>query len=366
MHTELSVKTWYLQIHPGNFPVEIELPQGTEILLQNKISTEFYKYLYSNTGSDLLWVDRLMLAPDQLSSIIHDPAIKIFLLKHNGIDSGFAEIYFDKEKNVEIKYFGLFPIARGKGLGKPFLKYILEFAFKENAKRVWLHTCELDHPSALKTYLSVGFKIYEETIIKQPIPLVGNLKIINSGLRYPSEKLESARLILGRFSGNEAEELSKLIASNIERLKDYFPKTVDGVSDNISAEKFIKTRIRDWAAGNTFIFSMRLRENGNLIGNIIIKNIDHSLLTGEIGYYISSVYEGSGLMKEGIMTILNEAKKMGFKNLFARIEDKNTKSIKLAESCGFVFDRIEKNDFLTLSGRTLDLNYYKFEFREEI
>ena len=33
-------------------------------------------------------------------------------------------------------------------------------SFSYNVKRVWVHTCSLDHKYALKNYLSRGMKIY--------------------------------------------------------------------------------------------------------------------------------------------------------------------------------------------------------------
>ena len=35
--------------------------------------------------------------------------------------------------------------------------------------RVWLHTCDLDHPAALPNYLKAGFEIYDTKVIEQPL-----------------------------------------------------------------------------------------------------------------------------------------------------------------------------------------------------
>jgi len=37
---------------------------------------------------------------------------------------------------------------------------------KKNIKRVWVHTCTLDHKNALKNYLARGMKIYKKETIK--------------------------------------------------------------------------------------------------------------------------------------------------------------------------------------------------------
>ena len=34
-------------------------------------------------------------------------------------------------------------------------------SFSENTKRVWVHTCSLDHKNALNNYISRGMRIYK-------------------------------------------------------------------------------------------------------------------------------------------------------------------------------------------------------------
>ena len=47
-----------------------------------------------------------------------------------------------------------------KKLGSFLLAEAIKESFLINAKRVWAHTCTLDHNNALKNYLSRGMKIY--------------------------------------------------------------------------------------------------------------------------------------------------------------------------------------------------------------
>ena len=37
-----------------------------------------------------------------------------------------------------------------------------EKSFNTSAKRVWVHTCTLDHKNAYKNYISRGFKVFKE------------------------------------------------------------------------------------------------------------------------------------------------------------------------------------------------------------
>jgi len=67
------------------------------------------------------------------------------------------------EGEVEIAYFGLLPDSIGRGLGSALLMTAIEnaWAWTPTPSRVWVHTCNRDHPNALNNYQARGFKIYK-------------------------------------------------------------------------------------------------------------------------------------------------------------------------------------------------------------
>ena len=87
-------------------------------------------------------------------------------LKDNENIAGFFELICHKDKSeVEIAYFGLLKDYMDKKLGGYMLTEAIKISFSYHVKRVWVHTCSLDHENALKNYLSRGMKIYNtETI----------------------------------------------------------------------------------------------------------------------------------------------------------------------------------------------------------
>ncbi|MEK7765353.1 MAG: GNAT family N-acetyltransferase, partial [bacterium] len=68
----------------------------------------------------------------------------------------------------ELAYFGLIPSFHGRGLGRFLLDWGIRYAWRElKPSGLWLHTCDLDSPAALKLYFSTGFKKFkqqEETV----------------------------------------------------------------------------------------------------------------------------------------------------------------------------------------------------------
>jgi GNAT superfamily N-acetyltransferase len=66
-----------------------------------------------------------------------------------------------EDGSVEIAYFGIVPGEYGRGLGKHLLSCAVRDAWALRPRRVWLHTCTLDHPSALPNYIARGFIPYK-------------------------------------------------------------------------------------------------------------------------------------------------------------------------------------------------------------
>jgi len=83
------------------------------------------------------------------------------VLYSGGVPAGYTEIDRSDFENVEIKYFGLTPDFIGHGLGWYFLNWAIDKAWDGGSKRVWVHTCDLDHPRALPNYQKAGFVAFD-------------------------------------------------------------------------------------------------------------------------------------------------------------------------------------------------------------
>ena len=76
---------------------------------------------------------------------------------------GFYEQEFHPAKNeMELINMGILKEFRGKKLGSILLMHSIQSSFKKKPKRMWVHTCSLDHEYALINYKSKGFEIFKE------------------------------------------------------------------------------------------------------------------------------------------------------------------------------------------------------------
>ena len=64
---------------------------------------------------------------------------------------------------------GILKEFRGLKLGSILLHHAIFQSFKLNAKRIWVHTCSLDHKNALKNYLARGMTVFKSEILKKEI-----------------------------------------------------------------------------------------------------------------------------------------------------------------------------------------------------
>jgi GNAT superfamily N-acetyltransferase len=129
-------------------------------------SPELNRFFYTAVGSDYYWRDRLGWTFDRWRELVADPAYETWYLTVEGTPAGYGELDARRAPDVELACFGLLPSFIGQGLGGWFLEQLTRRGFALG-RRVWLHTCSLDGPSALPAYQRRGyrpFKVDEQTI----------------------------------------------------------------------------------------------------------------------------------------------------------------------------------------------------------
>ncbi len=141
-------------------------PEGYVVQLVQPSDFQLNKFFYKNIGKKHYWVDRLAWSEKKWTEYISNEKIKTYVLKKNEDLAGYFELIIHDDKNeVEIAYFGLLEEYQNKKLGSFLLSSAIKNSFFSNPKRVWVHTCSLDHKNALKNYISRGMKIFKKETI---------------------------------------------------------------------------------------------------------------------------------------------------------------------------------------------------------
>ena len=156
----------------------LEISSINELLVKNKPFSDLYlekvnppdfqlnKFFYKEIGKKHSWTDRLVWNDKKWIDYLENSSVNTYILKRNNELIGFFEQIFDKDKlDCEIAYFGILEEYIGKKLGGYLLSEAIKISFNIGSKRIWVHTCSLDHKNALQNYLSRGMKIFKSEIL---------------------------------------------------------------------------------------------------------------------------------------------------------------------------------------------------------
>jgi len=144
-------------------PASLPLPpprDGLDIEQAVRPTVSFYRYLYDTVGEPWLWGDRRRLDDAALAAVVQHPAVEVFVLWVHGVPAGYAELDGRIPGEIELAYLGLIPEFIGQKLGPYLLDWAIRAAWARDPRRVWVHTCTLDHPRAQAMYEAAGFRVF--------------------------------------------------------------------------------------------------------------------------------------------------------------------------------------------------------------
>lgn len=161
----MSIVTTYLEMHS---PDQLRPKRCTDgrFHIHEKIQRDwrFNRDLYLAVGQMWAWNDKRVWSDEQWKVYGLAAELQTFAAYYQHSLAGYYELRRDEGGGAEIAYFGLLPDFIGRGLGGPLLTSAIEEAWRmsPSVNRVWVHTCTLDHPSALGNYQARGMVIYKQ------------------------------------------------------------------------------------------------------------------------------------------------------------------------------------------------------------
>jgi len=156
------VRTTYLEItDPARIVPASRCPEHAMLLRAVLPSPELNRFLYSAVGGDWYWRDRLLWSWADWMACLDRPGYETWYATARGTPAAFFELDATKPPSVEIAIFGVLPAFQSLGFGGWLLESALRRGF-DLGRRVWLHTCTLDHPAALANYWARGLTSFRE------------------------------------------------------------------------------------------------------------------------------------------------------------------------------------------------------------
>lgn len=154
---QIAAVVTHLEMRQRPKPAPLPLSQ-LRLVRWKAPALEKYRALFRRVGEPWLWFSRLVLPDDKVEAIIHDPAVEIYAVcDPQGIEIGILELDFRSLPDCELAFLGLVPSLAGQGHGRWLMAQAKALAWRKGVERFWVHTCTLDHPSALNFYIKSGF-----------------------------------------------------------------------------------------------------------------------------------------------------------------------------------------------------------------
>ena len=135
------VKRYFLEIIDFSNPIELNIPENYQIILDDKKNFELNKFFYKQIGKKYQWVDRLVWSDATWQKYTANKNLKTYVLKENNNLIGYFELIYNNEAfDCEIAYFGILEEFFSKGYGGYLLSEAIKLGFQSDVKSCLLYT----------------------------------------------------------------------------------------------------------------------------------------------------------------------------------------------------------------------------------
>ncbi len=136
-------------------------PEGYSLRQLGQADATLHRKLYREIGEPWLWSGLLMKGKAEMEAYLADAKVLSFGAYDGGKAIGMLDLEIARE-GIEIVYFGLAPAYTGKGAGGWLMAETIRITREAGQSRLWLHTCNFDHPRAISFYQKQGFAIFAQ------------------------------------------------------------------------------------------------------------------------------------------------------------------------------------------------------------
>lgn len=311
--------------------------------------------------------------------------VKTFWVENEeGIKVGIVKIY-DLQEDIPLFDLRIADRSRGRGYGPKALRLVAEYVFDlpENKIRLEGHTRQ-DNLAMRKTFERAGFvkeahlrkawfspkedsyydavtygMTREDFFEGTTTPVVwedGERKAEQSLSRSVGDvptAFESERLLIRAPELEDATELRDAVRSSRQTLRDWLPWARKNVRLE-ETEEVLRQSIAHFVMRKDFRFHLYLKETGEFIGVAGLHRVDWTIPKFEIGFWLTTSFEGNGYMVEAVTRIADLAfQDLGARRVEVRCDEKNAKSRNVAERTGFQLEGILRNDSIAADGYSL-------------
>ena len=158
----------------------------------------------------------------------------------------------------------------------------------------------------------------------------------------------------------DAWKICDFCNANEDRLKRYFPKTLELNLNPTLSKIFVDNKVKSLNNKNEFLFTLKHSENRALIALIYIKDVNWHSKQGEFAYAIDYNFSGKGLISKSVLELSQYAfRSLGLECLKIITHKDNIPSVRVALNNGFKWQRTLENEFTPPGEQPLNMELYE-------
>ena len=169
--------------------------------------------------------------------------------------------------------------------------------------------------------------------------------------------LQTKRLTLRAPRVTDASAVHEAVLESLPQLRPWMPWASPDYSLR-SAEENLREAVARFVTRKDLRYHFFDRETGTLVGSSGLHRIDWSVPKLEIGYWCRSSQTGHGFVTEAVGALVGLAFDLGAARVEIRCDDRNARSFRVAERCGFSLEGVLKNEARAPDGTLRDTRVY--------
>jgi len=161
----------------------------------------------------------------------------------------------------------------------------------------------------------------------------------------------------------DAWSLCDFVNSNEDRLKLYYPKTLEQNLTPTLSKSFVQKKVKQFNSKEELLFTIKQESSNELVGLIYIKELDLEKKQGEFAYAIGYPFEGKGIISKAVKALSKYAfENLKLVTLQIIVHKSNVGSVKVALNCNYTWIKTLPNEFTSTSGTPLDMELYELTY----
>ncbi|MCK0178719.1 GNAT family N-acetyltransferase [Flavobacteriaceae bacterium S0862] len=159
---------------------------------------------------------------------------------------------------------------------------------------------------------------------------------------------------------DDAWELCNFIVANEDRLKHFFPKTLEQNLNPTLSNLFVGKKVKEFNNSEKFLFTLKQSKTRDIVGLVYIKELDWNKKQGEFAYCIGYQFEGKGITSKAVKELSNYAfETLKLETLQIIAHKTNISSVKVAVKNDYSWIKTLKNAFTSIDKIPLDMELYE-------